>query len=119
MNYLLIISRVIFGGYFIINGYKHVANGKKLEDYAMFKKVPYPKLSVFASGILLLVGGVGIFFGIYTQLAVACIVLFMVPVTFMMHNYWKHETAEQRAMENIAFAKNLAITAAALAYLFV
>ncbi len=102
-----------------MSGYNHVAEVKKLEGYAAFKKVPYPKVAVFLTGLLLLIGGVGIFFGIYIHLAVACIILFLIPVTFVMHNFWEQKTPEARAQEYIAFTKNVALIGAALAYLFV
>lgn len=119
MGYLLIISRVIFGGYFIMSGINHLTHRNMLAGYAASKKVPSPKLAVVVSGVMVILGGAGILLALYVPVSVALIVLFMIPVTFMIHNFWTVSDPSARSMEQVSFMKNMALTAATLAYLFV
>ena len=119
MGYLLIISRVIFGGYFIMSGINHLKNKDMLAGYAASKKVPSPKLAVIVSGIMVILGGLGLLLAILVPYSVALIVLFMIPVTFMMHNFWAESDKNAQAMDKVNFMKNMALIAGALAYLFV
>ncbi|HSE56655.1 MAG TPA: DoxX family protein [Candidatus Paceibacterota bacterium] len=119
MEYLFLLSRILFGGYFLWNGYKHFKHTANLAGYAASKKVPSPQLMVRLSGALLLIGGVGIVLGAAVGLAVSALVAFLIPVTFMMHDYWKETDPVQRAHQQIAFAKNIALLGAAFAYLFI
>jgi uncharacterized membrane protein YphA (DoxX/SURF4 family) len=43
----------------------------------------------------------------------AALVLFLIPVTFTMHPFWK-EVGQARAIEKIQFMKNLALLGAVL-----
>lgn len=119
MEYLFLLSRMLFGGYFLWNGYKHFKNTASLAGYAASKHVPSPQLMVRLSGALLIIGGAGIILGFAVGLAVAALVAFLVPVTFMMHDYWKETDPMVRMNQQIAFAKNIALLGAALAYLFI
>ena len=115
----MIISRVIFGGYFIISGINHLTKRDMLAGYAASKKVPSAKLAVVVSGIMAIVGGLGVLLALYVPLSVALLVLFLLPVTFMIHNFWTITDPQARAMEQVSFMKNMALLAGALAYLFV
>jgi uncharacterized membrane protein YphA (DoxX/SURF4 family) len=113
MMYLFLLGRILLGGYFIKSGYGHMKNLKMLAGYAGSKKVPMPTVSVFLSGLLLLIGGAGILLGIYVQFAIACAAIFLVVVTFKMHDFWKADPAHKMG-EEINFYKNLALLGAVL-----
>lgn len=113
------VSRVLFGGYFIYNAYNHLIKGSHMVGYAASKKVPMPKIAIFVSGLLLLAGGLGILIGFYVPIAVACLVLFLIPVTFMMHNFWSETDPMTKMTQQVMFGKNIALIGGALAYLFI
>lgn len=120
MDILFLIGRILFGGYFLWNGLNHVAFGTQaLTGYAQSKGVPTPKLAVLGSGLLLLAGGLGIFLGIYIEWAVVCLALFLVPVSFKMHNFWAVTDPMQKMMEMVQFTKNMALLGGALMLLAV
>ncbi len=119
MDFLFVIARVLFGGFFVLNGYNHIMNGKHLIGYASSKKVPNPKVAVLVSGLFILLGGLGIIFWTEVNLAVLLIVLFLVPVSFVMHNFWAEKDASAKAGDYIAFTKNIALIGGALAFLFI
>lgn len=114
MEILFILGRVIFGGYFFIAGLKHFRHVKMMSDYAGSKGVPMPRLAVLASGALILLGGLGIFTGVYVKVALALIILFLVLVTFKMHDYWNITDLSQQVPQKINFDKNIALLGAAL-----
>ncbi len=119
MIYIFYVSRILFGGYFIYNAFNHLLNGKSMAAYAASKGVPMPKVMIFISGLLLLFGGAGILVGFYVPFAVAALVLFLIPVTFMMHDFWKEKDPMMKMTQQIMFTKNLALLGGALAFLFI
>lgn len=119
MDYLFLVSRILFGGYFVINGINHFRHLSGTASYAASKGVPYPKLAVAFTGALLLLGGLGIVLGLYVRFAVLLLIVFLIPVTFKMHQYWKIGDPMQKMGEKINFQKNLALAGSAIAYLFI
>jgi len=114
MEYLFLLGRLIYGGYFLRSGYNHLAHLSMLSGYAESKGVKPAKPAVAFSGLLLMLGGLGIITGLYIQLAVLCLALFLIPVTFMMHNFWKVSDPNMKMSEQIHFMKNMALLGAAL-----
>jgi uncharacterized membrane protein YphA (DoxX/SURF4 family) len=82
--------------------------------YAQSKGVPAPKLAITGSGILLLIGGASMVLGLYPLIGVIALAVFLIPVTFMMHNFWKIQDPVARMGERISFQKNMALLGAAL-----
>jgi uncharacterized membrane protein YphA (DoxX/SURF4 family) len=113
-EYIFLLGRVLFGGFFIVSGYGHFKNLSNMAGYAASKKVPMPKLSVGFSGLLLLLGGLGVLLGVWVPYALGCLVLFLVPTTFMVHNYWTDTDQNAKMANRINFNKNLALLGAAL-----
>jgi putative oxidoreductase len=60
---LLLIGRIVFGGFFIINGIFHFANLGMYTGYAGSKNVPAPGLAVAGTGVMLLAGGLSVVLG--------------------------------------------------------
>ncbi|GIW66651.1 MAG: hypothetical protein KatS3mg095_0549 [Candidatus Parcubacteria bacterium] len=118
-DYILLLSRVILGFYFLFNAFNHFKNLNMMPQYAQSKNVPAPKLAVIVTGLLLLIGGVSILLGTYIQVGVLALTLFFLPVTFMMHNFWTVQDPQMKMMETINFMKNIAIWAGVLALLFI
>ncbi len=82
--------------------------------YAKYKKVPAAKLSVIVSGLMILIGGLYIVFGIYADLGALLIAIFLIPTAFMMHAFWKESDATAKQNETISFFKDLSLAGAAL-----
>jgi putative oxidoreductase len=114
MEYLFLIGRVIFGGYFLMNAYNHLAHSGQMVGYAASRKVPSPKLAILGSGVLLLLGGLSILTGIRIGIGIAMLALFLIPVTFTMHNYWALPDPMAKMGERVNFMKNMALLGAAL-----
>ncbi len=114
MAIVFLIGRIIFGGYFLLNAYNHLVKGGHMVGCAASKGVPSPKLAIVVSGILLLIGGISMVLGLYPLIGVIALVVFLVPVSFMMHAFWKIQDPMARMGERINFQKNMALIGAAL-----
>lgn len=117
MNYLdllAVIGRILFGGFWLYNAWNHFVNWKSMSGYAASKGIPAPSAAILGSGVLLLVGGLGVLLGYYITLALWCLVLFILPVTFVMHPFWKETDPATRSVQKIQFGKNIALLGALL-----
>ena len=110
---MFLIGRVLFGLFHINSGLGHLLQFRGTKEYAKAKKVPLPELSVFLTAGLLLLGGASIVLGFYPQIGASLLVIFYIPVTLMMHQFWA-VPKEQKMAEIINFTKNIALLGAAL-----
>ncbi|OGH67502.1 MAG: DoxX family protein [Candidatus Magasanikbacteria bacterium RIFCSPHIGHO2_02_FULL_47_14] len=117
MDFLFLLGRVIYGGFFIMNGLSHVMKSDSMVGYAQSKGVKSPKMMIVFSGLLILLGGLGILLGVYIQISVLFIGLFLVIVSFKMHNFWKATDPQAKMMDMIQFNKNMALFGAGLMFL--
>jgi uncharacterized membrane protein YphA (DoxX/SURF4 family) len=113
---LFLLGRLIYGGYFFMQGVNHYRMTEGLAGYAASKGVSSPKLAVLGSGLLLFIGGLGIIGGVYVEWAVLALALFLVPVSLRMHAFWK-ETGMEKMSDMINFTKNMALLGGALMFL--
>ncbi|MBI2514706.1 DoxX family membrane protein [Candidatus Wolfebacteria bacterium] len=111
---LFLIGRIIYGGYFLMMGLNHFMKNEMLSGYAASKNIPSPKLAVYLSGLFILLGGLGILVGKYTFWSAILIAVFLILVSFKMHNYWKDEDPNAKMMNMTHFLKNLALLGGAL-----
>ena len=119
MDYVFLVGRILYGGFFVLGGINHFQHLQMMAGYAGFKGVPAPKPAVILSGLLIIVGGLSVMIGMYPTVGVACIVIFLVPVTLMMHTFWS-DTDQQMALNNrVNFQKNVALIGGGLALLIV
>lgn len=119
MDYIFLAARILFGGYFVLSGWSHLRHPDMLAGYAASKKVTSPKAMVVLSGLMIFLGGLGIVCGVMTGISVVLIVLFLIPVTFIMHNYWADADPQAKMNDKVAFMKNMALIGGALAFLAV
>lgn len=114
MNTILVIGRVILGGFFIYSGINHFVRFGMMTQYARTKGVPFPAIAQGMTGLMLLLGGVSIVFGIYPFIGLVLLVAFLVPVSLMIHNFWKLEDPQLRNADKVNFTKNVALLGAVL-----
>jgi uncharacterized membrane protein YphA (DoxX/SURF4 family) len=114
MTALFVIGRIIFGLYFVYSGFNHLTKIVTMAAYAKSKGVPLASFSVVFAGLLLLLGGLSILLGVYPILGLILLILFLVPVTFMMHQFWTIQDPMQKMGEMVNFLKNMAILGAVL-----
>jgi putative oxidoreductase len=114
MEFLFLIGRIIFAGYFLEAAYNHIVNTDNLTESAAKKDVFAPRTSVLVSGLILAFGGVSVLFGVGPRAGLAALIFFIIPVTYTMHAFWKETDSVKRHHEKKAFLKNLMIFGALL-----
>src|SRR4051812_46700270 len=107
MDYLFVLGRILYGGFFVLGGVDHFQHLDMMAGFTASKGVPAAKLGVIASGSLIIVGGLFVILGWHVRAGLACIVLFLVPVTLLMHNYWVETDMMQRINQRVNFQKNV------------
>lgn len=117
IDILFVAGRVLYGGFFLMSGWNHLKNSEALSGYAASKGVPSPKAAVMVSGLMILFGGLGIILGVYPEVSVTLIAVFLVIVSFKMHDYWLDTDPAIKMANQINFMKNMALLGAALMFL--
>lgn len=114
MEFAFLIGRILYGGFFIVMGMNHFTKFRAMAGYASSKRVPFPQVGVLVSGLMIVFGGLGIVTGVYVQLAVLLIVIFLFFVSIMMHNFWAIADEQEKMLQMVHFLKNLALLGAGL-----
>jgi uncharacterized membrane protein YphA (DoxX/SURF4 family) len=117
MQSAFLTGRVIVGLYFLYSALNHFTSLQMMSGYAGSKGVPLPTVAVVVSGLLLAVAGICFLLGWHPRVGVAAAVLFLVPVTLMMHAFWTHTDAMARTNDMAHFMKNLALLGSTLVFL--
>lgn len=112
MKFVELIGRVLFALIFLKSAPGHIAGDSVA--YAAKAGVPMAALLVPLSGLLAGVGGLSVALGYYAKVGAWLLVLFLAPVTFMMHAFWAIDDPAARQMQSISFIKNVALIGAAL-----
>jgi putative oxidoreductase len=116
MKYVVLPGRIFFSFIFIRSGLFHFT-GQGVQ-YAMSKNVPLASISVPLAGVLAVLGGLLIALGYKPKTGALLIVLFLVPVTLMMHNFWAIEDPMQKQMQTTMFMKNLSMLGGAMLIMY-
>lgn len=114
MTILFVLGRLLYGGFFLYSGFQHFKQRVGYSTYAASKKVPMPSVAVIVSGALIFLGGLGVIMGAYMQLSLWLIVIFLIPVTLMMHTFWRDTDPMTKINNRVNFFKNLALLGATL-----
>ena len=109
LQILFLIGRIIVGGYFLMAGFNHFANVKMMAGYAKSKGTPAAEAAIVGSGILLVLGGASFLLGFHPTIGTALLILFLLGVTFKIHNFWTISDPQARMNEQVHFGKNIAM----------
>lgn len=116
---LFVIGRIILGLYFIYNAINHFTHVSYMGAYAKSKGVPLAPLAIVVSGLLLLFGGLSMLFGAYPVVGIILLILFLVPVSFTMHNFWAIQDPQDKMLQTVNFLKNMALAGALLMFFII
>ena len=119
MEIAFMIGRIILGVYYLFNASNHIMRLEMMAGYAGSKGVPAPKLAVLGSGALLLLGGLSILTGFQPTIGVILLVIFFLPVTFLMHNFWAEQDQMMKMNQMTQFVKNMGLMSSALMFLVI
>jgi putative oxidoreductase len=105
-------GRALFALIFIASGFMHFSPATI--GYGSSQGVPLAGIVVPLSGIIAIAGGLSVLLGFHARIGAWLLVLFLVPVTFTMHQFWNVADPAARAIQLGMFMKNLAMLGGAL-----
>jgi putative oxidoreductase len=111
-RYLVPVGRALFAGIFLLAALGHFS--PQTIAYAAHEGVPLAGLAVPLSGLIALAGGLSLLLGYKAKIGAWLIVLFLLPVTLMMHKFWAVSDPMMAQMQMAMFMKNLSILGGAL-----
>jgi putative oxidoreductase len=112
MKYTELIGRILYSLIFLMTIMNHFT-GETI-GYAALTAVPAPSVLVPLSGILAITGAISIILGYKVRWGAWLIVIFLIPVTFYMHAFWKETDPMKMQMQLANFMKNISMLGAAL-----
>lgn len=111
-RYLVPVARALFAAIFLIAAPGHFT--QQTIGYSAQQGVPMAQVLVPISGLLTLAGGLSVLLGYKAKLGAWALVLFLVPVTVMLHNFWAVQDPMMAQMHQGMFLKNVAMLGGAL-----
>jgi uncharacterized membrane protein YphA (DoxX/SURF4 family) len=114
MDIAFLVGRIVYGGYFLWNGINHFRNLGMMSGHAQSNGTPIPKVAVAGTGILLTLGGLSMLLGTYEVIGAVLLIIFLLGVSFKIHNFWAVQDPQMKIMEPINFTKNVALLGGAL-----
>jgi putative oxidoreductase len=112
LSSLALLGRLLYSAIFIMSGPNHFK--AETIGYAAAQGVPLASIAVPLSGIIALLGGLSIALGYRAKLGAWLIVLFLIPVTLMLHRFWGLSDPQAAGLQLAMFMKNLSLLGAAL-----
>jgi putative oxidoreductase len=109
---VVVLGRFFFALIFLMAGANHFS-GQTIA-FAASQGVPLASFVVPFSGVLAIAGGLSILLGYRARLGAWLIVLFLVPVSLMMHKFWLVQDPMMAQIQMILFMKNVSMLGGAL-----
>jgi putative oxidoreductase len=109
---VVVLGRFFFALIFLLAGANHF--NKQTISYAASQGVPLAAIAVPLSGALAIAGGLSILLGYRAKLGAWLVVLFLIPVTLMMHKFWTVTDPMMAQIQMIMFMKNVSMLGGAL-----
>lgn len=115
MDVVFLSGRILFVLVFLFSGSTvHLLQARQGVEYARMYRVPAPEIIVPLTGLMAVLGGLSVAFGIWGDLGALLLVAFLLPVAFFMHAFWKETDPQQKANQTAHFMKNISMAGAAL-----
>jgi putative oxidoreductase len=112
MRFLVLAGRILFALIFLTAAPRHFSREGVL--HAAQLGAPLAGLLVPISGVLALAGGLSIALGYKARWGAWSLVAFLLPVTFIMHAFWRLQDPVLAHTQQAMFAKNISMLGAAL-----
>jgi len=109
---VVVLGRFFFALIFLMAGANHFS--RQTIGFAASQGVPFASIAVPLSGVLSIAGGLSILLGYRAKLGAWLLVLFLVPVTLMMHKFWLVQDPMMAQIQMVLFMKNVTMLGGAL-----
>jgi putative oxidoreductase len=116
LTWVVPVARVLFALIFVKSGFGHFS--PQAAAYAASQGVPLATVLVPIAGLMAVAGGLSVMLGFKTRIGAALLVLFLVPVTLAMHQFWAMPDAQSAMIQQVMFLKNVSMLGGALLMLY-
>lgn len=103
-----LIGRVGLSAIFLVSAYTKVTDWNGMQHLMAERGMPWVSFFLLTALLLEGLGAVAVMLGYKARLGALALVVFLVPTTFIFHNFWALP-ADQQALQTVMFLKNLAI----------
>jgi len=112
MRFFVLAGRVLYAAIFVMMSLGHFS--RPVIAWAASQGVPLASVTVPLSGLVALAGGLSVMLGFRARIGAALLVLFLVPVTVMMHAFWAVPDPMMAQIQMMMFMKNISMLGGAL-----
>lgn len=116
MRAIVPLGRVLFALIFVASVVGHFSSAQISEAAA--HGVPLATLLVPLAGLIALVGGVSVMLGYRARFGALLLLVFLVPVTLVMHKFWGLADPQMAMMQKIQFMKNTSLIGGCLLIMY-
>lgn len=103
-----LIGRILIAQIFLLSGLSKIFNFAGTSAYMASKDLPLVTVLLVLTIIIEIGGSLMILLGWKARIGAILLFLWMIPVTFIFHNFWA-VPADQQMVQQIMFQKNLAM----------
>lgn len=118
MDILWLTGRILLASVFVISAIGHLKDLEHTARMAAAAKAPFPKLQALLASLLALFGGLSIASGYQVEIGAAMLILFLLPVTFMVHRFWAYSDPREAGNHQGHFWKNIGLIGGLLLILY-
>ncbi|MDH3652481.1 MAG: DoxX family protein [Saprospiraceae bacterium] len=105
-----LIGRILLSFIFIYEGIDSMLYFNKTKDLMSTYGITFQQdILLIGSIILLMFGGISLLIGYRSSFGSVLLLLYYIPVTFIVHSFWNDAEEATRRLQSIMFMKNLAI----------
>lgn len=104
----LTVGRVLLSLIFLLSGINKFSDWSSSAAYMQSQGMGWVPFFLAMAGAIEVFGGLSLMTGTFTRLGAFLLFLYLIPVTFVFHDFWSLQGAE-RQMQMINFLKNLGL----------
>jgi putative oxidoreductase len=120
VDVVFLIGRILLALIFIFSGLTvHLIGRRQGIEYARAYNVPLVEIGVPLTGVLAVLGGLSVVFGVWGDLGALFLVAFLLLITPFMHAWWREQDELQKQLQLVNFMKNTGLLGGALVTFYV
>jgi putative oxidoreductase len=107
-RYAPLAGRILLALIFLLSGLSKFTAWEQTAGYMASKGMPMIPFFLVSAATVELLAGLSVLLGFRARIGAAALILYLIPVSLIFHNFWALEGMEQQ-IQMVTFMKNLAI----------
>lgn len=108
-SFLMLIGRLCICAIFLLAGAGKLMDYDGTAQYMSAKGFTMIPFFLYGAALIEIVGGLSVFLGYKTRVGAILLLLFLIPTTYIFHDFWNNTDATAKTLNMIMFLKNLGI----------